>query len=190
MRGEPVVEMEKIYDEITKLINAITSIGQPNWFDYLQLFFVFLSVGISVWAVWMAKRVPEKIADNQDKIALFDKRIRYYYACHTIISGGCLVGKEQQIEENLKKQGLEFICYDSDGAEFLFDKETADFISDVFSKWIEYSIAFEFLKNYDGNSATKELFEDYKKSSVETRAFFKSAREQLPRKFKKYLKMI
>lgn len=182
--------IEKNFNEITKLINVIRSLGQHDWFDYIHLLFAILGVLISAFAVWTAINIPKKIANNQDKIALFDKRIRYYYACQTIISGGCLVGKEQQIEENLKKQGLEFICYDSDGAKFLFEQETADFISDVFSKWIEYSIAFEFLKNYDGNSATKELFEDYKKSSVETRAFFKSAREQLPKKFEKCLKMI
>ena len=72
------MDVEIIFDEITKLINAITSLGQPNWFDYIQLIFVILGVGISAWAVWMAKRVPEKIADNQDKIALFDKRFAAY----------------------------------------------------------------------------------------------------------------
>ncbi len=130
------------------------------------------------------------IAKRQYKISLFEKRMAYYHACCLIISSCCLVGKEEQVEEKLKKQGLELVCYDSDGAKFLFNKKTSKFIAEVFSKWIEYSVAFEFLKNYDGNSATKELFEDYKQSSVETRTFFESAREQLPRKFKKYLKMI
>ena len=72
------MDIEKIFDEITKLIVAIKGIGQPDWFDYVQLFFVILGVGISVCAVWMAKKVPEKIADNQDKIALFDKRFSAY----------------------------------------------------------------------------------------------------------------
>ncbi len=72
------MDIERIFDETTKLINAITNLGQPNWFDYFQLFFVILGVSISAWAVWMAKRVPEKIAGNQDKIALFDKRFAAY----------------------------------------------------------------------------------------------------------------
>ena len=72
------MEIDKILNEITKLINAITNLGQHDWFDYIQLVFVILGVGISAWAIWMAKRIPEKIAYNQDKIALFDKRFKSF----------------------------------------------------------------------------------------------------------------
>lgn len=183
------MEIEKIINELTKLINAITKLGQHDWFDYIQLSFAILGVGISAWAVWMAKRIPEKIAYNQDKIALFDKRMKYYHTCHTIINGCCLLGMEGKVEKNLEKQGLEFVCYDSDGAKFLFDEETSNFISGVFSNWIDYSIASDFLKNNDANSATQEIIEDYKKSYKETREFFKQSRRQLPIKFEKYLKI-
>lgn len=150
---------ERIFDETTKLINAVTSIAQPNWFDCLQFILTALGLAVSIWAVITAINIPKKIADNQDKIALFDKRIRYYQTCYTIIMGCCVSENAQQVEENLKKQGLEFVCYDFNGAKFLFDQETSDFICEVFKIWINYS-ASSYIKNYDDNSATNELYND------------------------------
>ena len=68
------MELERIFDEITKLINAINNLGYPNWLDYVQVIATIISVIISALAVIMAVRIPKKIAEKQDKIALFNKR--------------------------------------------------------------------------------------------------------------------
>ena len=137
-------------------------------------------------------------ARRQYKIDLFDKRMRYYQTCYTIIIGCCVSENDQQVEKNLKEQGFEFVCYDSDGANFLFDEETSDFICEVFKKWINYSAASSYIKNYNDDSVTNydntgganELYNDYKKEHRESMEFFNLAREQLSKKFEKYLKMI
>ena len=127
---------------------------------------------------------------RQYKIDLFDKRMRYYQTCYTIIIGCCVSENDQQVEKNLKEQGLEFVCYDSDGAKFLFDEETSNFICEVFKNWINYSAASSYIKNYDDNSVTNELYNDYIKDHRESMKFFDLAREQLSTNFEKYFKMI
>ena len=72
------MDIERIFEEIAKLINTIASLGQPNWLDYIQLMLTTLGVVISICAVITAINVPKKIAGNQDKIALFDKRFQSY----------------------------------------------------------------------------------------------------------------
>jgi len=72
------METEKIFDAITQIINAIKRLGHPNWLDYLQVIASIMSIIISALAVIMAVRIPKKIADKQDKIALFDKRFGAY----------------------------------------------------------------------------------------------------------------
>ena len=47
-----------------------------------------LSAGASVGAIWAAIRVPQKIADRQDKIALFEKRYKCYIAVQTLLVCG------------------------------------------------------------------------------------------------------
>ena len=184
------MEIEKIFSEIKKLINVISNLGQPNWLDYVQLVLTALGVGISIWAVKTAASIPKEIAYRQDKVALFDKRIRYYQTCHIILDG-CKYGRsKQQVEDDLENQHLEFVCYDSDGARFLFDEETASFINDVFSNWLKYSNAVFLIKSYSDNDNTKEPYEEYMEEYKETIKFFESAREQLPRKFEGYFKMI
>ncbi len=68
------MDLEKISNEIAELINSITCLGQPNWLDYIQVTASIISIIISALAVVMAVRIPKKIADKQDKIALFNKR--------------------------------------------------------------------------------------------------------------------
>lgn len=63
---------------IDKLLETIELLGQPNWFDYLQVISSILSIIISAWAVIMAVKIPKKIAEKQDKISLFDKRFAAY----------------------------------------------------------------------------------------------------------------
>jgi len=70
--------MENYIDELLKTIEFL---GQPNWLDYLQVIASVLSIIISAWAVIMAIKIPQKIANKQDKIALFNKR----FSAHSIL---------------------------------------------------------------------------------------------------------
>lgn len=127
---------------------------------------------------------------NQNKREMYDKREPYYRACRIIIYGCRYGGNGEQVKDDLKKQGLEFICDDSNGAKFLFDEETASFIADVFYNWKKYSGSVGSFKDYGDNNATKDLYDDYMKDYKDAAEFFKMAKEQLPNKFEKYLKMI
>ena len=67
--------MEKYLDSISK---AIISLGQYSWMDYAHLVVSIIGIIISAYAIKIAVNVPEKIAQRQDKIALFDKRFAAY----------------------------------------------------------------------------------------------------------------
>lgn len=126
---------------------------------------------------------------RQYKIELFNKRIRYYYACE-IICTFCMVDMQNSVQGRFDELGIDINQFDVDGAKFLFESDTAEFICDIFSKWTYFGIIEYYLKNYD-SSANKddEEFEEKKKIYDETQLFFSEARKQLVTKFEKYLKI-
>jgi len=126
---------------------------------------------------------------RQYKIDLFNKRIAYYYACD-IICGCCLSGLEDIVEKRFEIMGVDCNCYDVQGTEFLFEKEDADFISSIFSKWIVFRDVACFLKSYNNdNEKENEIYEEMKKQYEETKQFFRKSQESLTDKFEKYLKI-
>lgn len=60
------------------LIIAVQSLGQKDYFDYIQLLANVISIIISAVSVYVAIQVPNKIAEKQNKIALLEKRIQLY----------------------------------------------------------------------------------------------------------------
>ncbi len=110
------MDIERIFEEITKLINAITYLGNPNWFDYLQLLFAVFGVLISAWAVWVAKKIPKEIAHKQDDIALFDKRFIAYNAFQTIETFVSLIKSEDRVEDY--REIFVMIFYDGNNIQF------------------------------------------------------------------------
>lgn len=78
-------ELVQAINSITERINAL---AQPRFIDWLAVILSFFSVVLSGTAIWFAVQVPKKIADRQDKIALFEKRYHLYYlfmkCVHTI----------------------------------------------------------------------------------------------------------
>lgn len=57
--------------ELLELINAVEILGKPTWFDYVSILISLLAVGIAVY-------IPVRVANEQNKIALFDKRVEVY----------------------------------------------------------------------------------------------------------------
>lgn len=62
-----------------------------------------LSAGASVGAIWTAIRVPQKIADKQDKIALFEKRYKCYIAVQTLLVCGKQISKDGKTPLDIQK---------------------------------------------------------------------------------------
>lgn len=145
---------------------------------------------ISIISILVSIAIPIITMCKQNKSDLYDKRELFYRACRIIVYGCRYGGDGEQVKDDLKRQGLEFICDDSNGAKFLFDEETASFIADVFYNWKKYNGAVNSFNAYGDNNATKELCCDYMEEYKEAAEFFKFAKEQLPKKFETYLKMI
>lgn len=57
-----------------ELIKAIQELGNLSWMDYVQLVLTVVTIIISALALFYAIRVPKKIAEEQNRIALFEKR--------------------------------------------------------------------------------------------------------------------
>lgn len=70
------------------LIKAIQDLGQYTFLDYILFGANVISVIISAFALFAAIRVPKKIAENQNKIALFEKRYEMYKTLYPIINFG------------------------------------------------------------------------------------------------------
>ncbi len=62
------------------LIDVIKSLSEPGCLDYIQMIFTVVGVIISAVALIFAIRIPRKIAYEQNKIALFEKRFQAYFA--------------------------------------------------------------------------------------------------------------
>lgn len=70
------------------LTNAILDLGKNNWLEYVQLFATVVSIIISGLAVYYAVNIPKKIADQQNKIALFEKRHNTYVKLADLFHAG------------------------------------------------------------------------------------------------------
>ncbi|MBQ6864693.1 MAG: hypothetical protein IJO14_10710 [Clostridia bacterium] len=57
-----------------ELIKVIQELGKLSWMDYVQLVLTVVTIIISALALFYAIRVPKKIAEEQNRIALFEKR--------------------------------------------------------------------------------------------------------------------
>lgn len=68
-------ELLQAIDNIAKNIDAL---AQPRFIDWLAVVLSFFSVVLSAVAIWFAVQIPQKIADRQDKIALFEKRYQMF----------------------------------------------------------------------------------------------------------------
>lgn len=106
------VVKQKWFPIVLLLISVVTFLGflyykgfritypreLENSWDAISSFAAWAGVGASFVAIWFAIRVPKKIAEQQDKIALFEKR----YNCYTVIQN-LLVCAEEMKDANTNK---------------------------------------------------------------------------------------
>ncbi len=126
-----------------ELISAIRELGQPGCIDYIQMIATVISVGISGAALFYAIRVPKKIASEQNKIALFEKRFMALQKIGIIMSEYKNIKNIMSkviIPDNLRKH---FICSIQDSTkrvavirdntdkmfQYMFEQEICDKIS-------------------------------------------------------------
>ena len=74
MRFEMIQGIEAIAD-------AIQNTAKPGCIDWVSVWISLAGVVLSGIAIIVAVQVPKKIAKQQDKISLFEKR----YECYTVI---------------------------------------------------------------------------------------------------------
>lgn len=63
---------------IDSIANSIDALAQPRWIDWIAVILSGVSIVVSGIATWFVVQVPKKIAGQQDKISLFDKRFDAY----------------------------------------------------------------------------------------------------------------
>lgn len=144
------------------LINAVTALYYPDCLDYMQLVASVVSIIISAIAVIMAVRVPRKIADKQDRIALFDKRFASYEVFLTYEAFAWEIEKIEGVNnykrqflntfyfgENVEFQGVEALIklrqtsINLHHASFLFEKIAEKELAQMFESICDFIIAME-----------------------------------------------
>lgn len=74
----------ELLQAIDSIVNSIDALAQPRFIDWLTVILSAFSIAISGAAIWFAVQVPKKIANRQDKIALFEKRYCAYSSLLTL----------------------------------------------------------------------------------------------------------
>ena len=85
-----------------ELIKAIKELGNLSWIDYVQLGLTIVTIIISALALFYAIRVPKKIAEEQNKIALFDKRYEVFQLFERCVSFNKALQHSETIEDMRK----------------------------------------------------------------------------------------
>lgn len=85
-----------------ELIKAIQELGNLSWIDYVQLGLTIVTILISALALFYAIRVPKKIAEEQNKIALFDKRYEAFQLFERCVSFNNALQNSETIEDMRK----------------------------------------------------------------------------------------
>lgn len=82
----------EVVQAIDSVTNSIDALARPRFIDWI-------SVVLSGLAIWFAIQVPKKIADRQDKIALFEKRYAVYETLNHCISFSISIKESYDIKQ-------------------------------------------------------------------------------------------
>ena len=80
----------KMIQGIEAIADAIQNIAKPGCIDWVSIGISLAGVVLSGIAIIVAVQVPKKIAKQQDKISLFEKR----YECYTVIQKILVIGEQ------------------------------------------------------------------------------------------------
>ena len=85
-----------------ELVKTIQELCQISWLDYVQLIATIISIIISAVAVVCAVKIPKKISDEQNKIALFEKRYEAFQLFERCVSFNNALQNSETIEDMRK----------------------------------------------------------------------------------------
>lgn len=80
----------KMIQGIEAIADAIQNTAKPGCIDWVSIGISLAGVVLSGIAIIVAVQVPKKIAKQQDKISLFEKR----YECYTVIQKILVIGEQ------------------------------------------------------------------------------------------------
>lgn len=173
----------ELFQAIDNIANNIDALAQPRFIDWLAVALSFFSIIISGIAIWFAVQVPKKIADRQDKIALFEKRMQCLKGLLTIVGlsdsiknhtdcyGDVILAfriflnfpevadRKRHFTKNLSNYLLSFQI-DAMSGEYLFDNFDADLVEKACGIVQKLIIKLTFI---DNDNLNNEVSDDIKK---------------------------
>lgn len=93
---------------MNELTQAIQDLGKNNALDYIQFIANILSIVISAMALFVSVRVPNKIAKQQNSIALFEKRYEVFQFYEKCVAFTNAIKRDQTVEEMQKSCDISF----------------------------------------------------------------------------------
>lgn len=120
MESEMIQALQTIADNIQ-------ATSQPGWVECLSIVISSISVVVSGIAIWFAIRVPKQIAEQQNKIALFERR----YDCFQFFEE-CFILYKKTIDgaenEKIEKQCCHMlgVCEIKDVTKEIVEKRTGE----------------------------------------------------------------
>ena len=82
-----------------ELIRVIQELGELSWMDYVQLILTIITIIVSAVALIFAIRIPRKIAEEQNKIALFEKRYNIFQFYEKCVSFSNALKRSETLDE-------------------------------------------------------------------------------------------
>lgn len=192
-------------DLLIAIQNAANTIAAPNWADIMGVCLSLLAVIVACFVAWRQNEISRKqtfIADNQNKIALFEKRLEIYdvlLSCSTSVKIEKMVDENEDILEYLfvlfakiKGEYREFDRNEArlylmncssklELASLLFPKEIAEYVFNI-------SFALLILVNTDAKVDGPERYNEIKRLYFETIKDFDE--NKIITSIKKEMKMI
>lgn len=85
-----------------ELIKVIQELGNLSWIDYVQLGLTIITIIISALALFYAIKIPKRIAEDQNRIALFDKRYEVFQLFERCVSFNKVLQNSETIDDMRK----------------------------------------------------------------------------------------
>lgn len=139
-------------EKVNEIINQLTKINEVSNFEFFSL---FVQVSLMIFAIYVAIEIPNKIAKNQNKIALYDKRESIYIEVLNLYQLSRLLLKDIDSKDTNDK---------------LFEKFLAAFI--VFSDIIKNDILSSKTANFRLEALIQMQEYLYSKTQLSTRSEF------------------
>lgn len=170
-----------------------------NSWDAISAFAAWAGVGASLGAIWAAIQIPKKIAEEQNKITLFEKRYTFYETLYKCMDA---VDMLKKVDNNEVAQRYVIITFLEDATKGLHGADYQTELSLTIQKMMRIFEQGEFLFEFETQLYVKALgrslsyclrgnfeSEDYRKVLSATEGLVKDIRKDLVPRIKEALKL-